>query len=145
MSLQRFARAWAVVGAAGAVLLTWTPAAPAAFFTLCCGLCPPCFKHCQEGPPRVWMRCGCARPVCDPCNLEHAGYYHTCWQPWPWPPDYSHCHCPPPCAMAPGMPAALPPADTKPADKDKGNGGELPPPRKMNNEVNGAPAVRLMN
>jgi hypothetical protein len=148
MSLPRFARACALAGAAGAALLTCTPAAPAGVFTLWGAVCPSSyFKHCQEAPPHIWMTTGCPRRVCDPCNLEHAGYYHTCWQPWPWPPDYRHCPCSP-CAMVQGMPAAAPPAETKPADKDKekdkGNGGELPPPRKTNG-VNGPPSVRLMN
>jgi hypothetical protein len=89
------------------------------------------------------MMTGCARKVCDPCNLEHAGYYHTCWQPWPWPADYRHCHCLQPAAMAIEMPTAAPaaaPADKKAAPKDAG-GDQLPEPRK----VSAAPATRLVN
>src|SRR5437660_1580852 len=36
--------------------------------------CPPPFCHTQEGPPCIHYKCGCPRPVCDPCNLPHYGY-----------------------------------------------------------------------
>jgi hypothetical protein len=42
--------------------------------------------------------------VCDPCTLEHFGYYATCWAPWPYPPDWSHCPTPPPGAVLPPPP-----------------------------------------
>jgi hypothetical protein len=45
--------------------------------------CPPPYVHCMEGPPCVHFKCVCPRPVCDPCNLEHWGYYPTCWRRWP--------------------------------------------------------------
>ena len=55
--------------------------------------CPPPFVHCMERPPKIKWKCGCPRPVCDPCDLEHFGYYQTCWCPWPFPPDLRHCPC----------------------------------------------------
>jgi hypothetical protein len=85
-------------------------------------------------------KCICPKPICDPCNLEHFGYYPTCWQPWPYPPDYRHC----PnfnCAVAaagtvPGGEATgagpstggaspagpMPPADERLPEPRKGNG-----------------------
>jgi hypothetical protein len=49
-------------------------------------------------------RCVCPKPLCDPCNMEHYGYYLTCWHPWPFPPDYRHCTGPGDCL---GRPEAL--------------------------------------
>src|SRR4051812_47421737 len=49
--------------------------------------CPPPFIHFFENPPCIKYKHACPRPVCDPCNLPHYGYYQTCWQPWPFPPD----------------------------------------------------------
>jgi hypothetical protein len=54
--------------------------------------CPPPLVHCMERPPKIKFQCACPRPVCDPCQLEHFGYYQTCWCPWPFPPDLRHCH-----------------------------------------------------
>ena len=62
---------------------------------LCCS-CPPPMKWCSEGAPRIKFKCACPRPVCDPCSLQHYGYYATCWQPWPFQQDWSHCKTPPP-------------------------------------------------
>jgi hypothetical protein len=110
MSLQRSANnlaAWCLLGVS---VLAFTPAVfggPLGYYGCsgcsggCCGgceKCPPPYCHCQERPPRIHFRCGCAKPVCDPCTLEHFGYYRTCWQPWPFPPDWSHCQVPPPGA-----------------------------------------------
>jgi hypothetical protein len=41
----------------------------------------------------------CPKPICDPCNLPHFGYFETCWHPWPFPADFSHCGSPPPAAL----------------------------------------------
>jgi hypothetical protein len=54
---------------------------------------------------------GCPRPVCDPCNLPHFGYFPTCWSPWPYPPDWSHCPYPVAAAMLPAP--AVPPFTPK--------------------------------
>jgi hypothetical protein len=81
-------------------------------------------------------KCVCPKPICNPCNLEHFGYYPTCWQPWPFPPDYSHCpnyNCamaaagPPPAAPAakgtgPSPVGPMPPADQLLPEPRKGNG-----------------------
>jgi len=60
--------------------------------------CPPALKHCAEGAPRICVRLGCPKPICNPCNQPNWGYYETCWRPWPWPADYSHCAVVPPAA-----------------------------------------------
>src|SRR5262249_15074712 len=58
------------------------------------------------------FKCACPKPVCDPCNLPHYGYFATCWRPWPWPHDWSHCPVPPPGALVPMPPPAPPPPRT---------------------------------
>jgi hypothetical protein len=73
----------------------------------CRGTCPPPVIHYYEGPPKLKFKKACPRPVCDPCTLEHYGYYQTCWAPWPFPPDWSHCPVPPPGAVLP-LPAVPP-------------------------------------
>src|SRR5438067_2191556 len=35
--------------------------------------CPPWFHHCQERPPVICIKCGCPRPVCNPCALPNFG------------------------------------------------------------------------
>jgi hypothetical protein len=91
----------------------------------CKGPCPPPYIHLFEGPPRIKFKRACPRPVCDPCHLEHYGYYQTCWHPWPYPPDWSHCPCPPPGAALP--PPAYPPYTPRtPASRT----GEAAPYRK---------------
>src|SRR5437773_60836 len=50
--------------------------------------CPPPYCHVYEGPPCLKWKRGCPRPVCDPCELPHFGYFQTCWSPWPYPPDW---------------------------------------------------------
>jgi hypothetical protein len=107
---------------------------PAAFGQDCttCGHpptnhCPPKFWHWEEGPPRLKYKHACPKPVCDPCSLPHAGYYQTCWNPWPWAPDWSHCVLPPSAGLVedvpsdavvplytPRDPAAAPPTTTPP-------------------------------
>jgi hypothetical protein len=56
--------------------------------------CPPPYIHWAEGPPRLWFKCACPRPVCDPGNLEHYGYYATCWRPWSFTSELNHCPAP---------------------------------------------------
>ena len=46
--------------------------------------CPPCYKHCQEGAPRIKFQCGCPQPICNPCNSPNWGYFQTCWMQYPW-------------------------------------------------------------
>jgi hypothetical protein len=57
----------------------------------CCLPCPCWYKWCAEGGPRIHIKCGCPKPICPPCSLEHYGYFEPCWRPWPFPPDWSHC------------------------------------------------------
>jgi hypothetical protein len=61
--------------------------------------CPPPFCHTQEGPPCIKYKCGCPRPVCNPCDLPHYGYFQPCWRPNPFAPDFSHCPSVPPAAL----------------------------------------------
>lgn len=61
--------------------------------------CPPRFEHCMEEPPCIHFKCGCPRPVCNPCDLPHWGYFDKCWTPWPYPPSWTHCPTPPPAAF----------------------------------------------
>ena len=76
---------------ATAVIFVVVPAARADGCLTCRQKCPPPYVHHHEGPPRLWFKCACPKPVCDPCSLEHYGYYQTCWRPWSFPPDMSHC------------------------------------------------------
>lgn len=97
MALRSLVIRGSAAGMAGLALLACIPAALAGPFYGCCKeKCPPKFVHCMEGRPKLKFKCGCPKPVCDPCNLEHYGYYRTCWQPWPWGPNWSHCCVPPP-------------------------------------------------
>ncbi len=68
--------------------------------------CPPKFKYIFEGAPKIKFKRGCPKPLCDPCNLPHYGYFQPCWHPWAFPPDWSHCPVPPPGAL---VPADVPP------------------------------------
>jgi hypothetical protein len=95
--------------------------------------CPPPLVHCQEGPPCIKTKCGCPRPVCDPCKLPHAGYWRACWQPWPYPPDWSHCCAPPPSVVLHAAGPLTPPRAEAP-------GTQLPAPRKL-----GGPPARTLN
>lgn len=101
------------VGAVGALLLVSCPPAFGQWWKLgfgsscgsgCCDKekCPPPYIHHQEGPPRLKVKQGCGKPVCDPCTLPHYGYFQTCWRGWPFAPDWSHCPVPPPGAYANG-------------------------------------------
>jgi hypothetical protein len=102
----------------------------------CCHFCCPRYHHCAEGPVRICFHSCCAKPVCNPCDLPHFGYWQKCWNPWPYPPDWSHCPTPPPAAYVklnpyshylPG-PTPTPPLNASPRfnqDRDE----DLPPPR----------------
>jgi hypothetical protein len=57
--------------------------------------CCPSITFWRVRPPCIKYRCVCPKSVCGPCNVEHYGYYQTCWHPWLFPPDYSHCRIPP--------------------------------------------------
>ena len=110
--------------------------------------CPPAFHHCQEGPPCLWFKCGCPHPVCNPCTLQHYGYFEACWTPYPFPADWSHCPTPPPAAfvtlnplatrtpVTPGGPTGDPrgyptaPNMLPPVNGLPGGPGDLPAPRR---------------
>jgi hypothetical protein len=132
MAFPRITSTWAVAGVASLGLLAfapWAAAGPLGCFDTCCG-CQKCpkFVHCQEGPPHIKIKTGCSRPICDPCTLEHFGYYRTCWQPWPYPPDWSHCPVPPGTVPEWAMhEMVMPPTGGEPSRP-------LPPPRKADGE-----------
>ena len=98
--------------------------------------CPPHFHHCMERPPVICIKCGCPRPVCNPCALPNFGYFQTCWTPWPLPPDWSHCPVPPPAAYVqlgtpnmavPGTPNLLPTVPHGPSVAPNGEPGATSP------------------
>lgn len=102
--------------------------APACHQTCCRWHCPPCFKWCIEGPPKIKFKCGCPKPVCVPdCSTPNWGYFGTCWRPWPWPADCSHCPCPTPAAVA----GLCGPACTVPGMTNIPVGEPIPPPQPM--------------
>jgi hypothetical protein len=153
--MKRWLRKLATVTSAAALVLAWSPATfgQAMLGQPCCGQsqccqptcnmwdCPPYFKYCAEGPPRICIQCGCPKPVCCPSDTPNWGYFQTCWRPYPWGPNWSHCYGVPPAAtvvpamtsagglhsmpLQPGVemprpstapqPAALPPAVQQPA------------------------------
>jgi hypothetical protein len=131
MSRARVAGRLAQAMLAGVVVLALGPAASAGIFGGCCQKCPPPYIHCQEGCPRIRFKCACPRPICGPCELEHNGYYPTCWQPWPYPPDYSHCPTPPPGFMVPEGPLVTTPGPQVPQVPPE-KGPALPVPKRMN-------------
>jgi hypothetical protein len=107
-------------------------------------LCCPAPTTCITRTPRWHYKCVCPRPVCAPCNLEHYGYYPTCWQPWPFPPDTRHCddhgvcmaspyaatlEAPTPMGTGPSPMGPMPRADQLPPMPKGTNGEELPRPR----------------
>jgi hypothetical protein len=69
--------------------------------------CPPAYKYTVEGAPRIHWHHGCPRPICNPCDLPHWGYYEKCWTPWPFPPNWTHCATAPPAAFV-NLPNAYP-------------------------------------
>jgi hypothetical protein len=114
----------------------------ASFGTPCCSdnhcqmfHCPPWYHHCQERPPVICIKCGCPRPVCNPCGLPNFGYYQTCYIPWPLAPDWGHCPVPPPAStVLLGGPLVAPgTAPTNPLQK--GPTGVTPPPRAVDPPV----------
>ena len=113
--------------------------AHAAFSTGNCGgprvPCPPPFCHVTEGPPCIKYKKGCPRPICDPCHLEHFGYYPTCWSPWPYPPNWSHCPYPTASVMLPAP--HVPPFTPKlyGARPDTGTWRTVPSRIDPNNEI----------
>jgi hypothetical protein len=60
--------------------------------------CPPKLQYCMEGEPKIHVKIGCPRPICNPCAQPNWGYYEKCWNPWPFPPSFTHCPTPPPAA-----------------------------------------------
>jgi hypothetical protein len=102
MALGKLRNVLLGLGVAGTVLCSYAQVSLAGDFGLDCWRCPPPYCHRQEGPPRLKFKCVCPRPVCGPCDLQHFGYYPTCWSPYPWLPDYS-------CCPAPAVPAPYPP------------------------------------
>ena len=87
--------------------------------------CPPAYKYTPEGAPRIHWGHGCPRPICNPCDLPHWGYYDTCWTPWPFPPNWSHCATPPPASFV-NLPNVYPPNNYPP-----GAHPTMPPVRTM--------------
>jgi hypothetical protein len=105
---------------AAAILLGFAPPTFGEGWLSCRQKCPPPFVHCQEGPPRLRFKCACPKPVCDPCNLDHYGYYQTCWRPWSFPPDARHCPDPLPTVELQGVsvaPAAASPVSSARAER----------------------------
>jgi hypothetical protein len=90
--------------------------------------CPPWYKHIFEGPPKIHFKKGCPRPICDPCHLPHAGYFQTCWSPWPWPDDWGHCPTPTAAQMLPPpeKPLFAPKVPVKAVEPDKSPAGDRP-------------------
>ena len=112
--------------------------------------CPPWFHHCQERPPVICIKCGCPRPVCNPCVLPNFGYFQTCWTPWPLPPDWGHCPVTPPAAYVQlGQPAAVPGVPTtapiqqklRPTPSTGGSGLDFAPLPKGSSPSSPAPGV----
>ena len=90
-----------------------------------CGCCPKPFVWWSERPPKIKFKCACPRPVCNPCELEHYGYYQTCWCSWPYPPDLRHCPC---AANHPAMPFLVDQAPPMPpAEPDAGAAPRMKP------------------
>ena len=104
--MHKKSRAGLAVVLGGLALLVAGGSARAGGLMLCCD-CPPPLKWCSEQAPCLKFKCACPRPVCDPCDLQHYGYFATCWQPWPFQADWSHCQTIPPGAALP--PPAYPP------------------------------------
>jgi hypothetical protein len=128
MSRIRFHRRLAAVGGALTLLLAL---APASFGQESCGdnccnwlHCPPFYKYCAEGPPRICVKCACPKPVCCPSGAPNWGYYPTQWRPFPWPQDCSYGYGNPPAAqMVPPFAHTMPLHDVPPS--------QLPPPKTL--------------
>lgn len=137
MSRKTIANWRGVFGAAALMVLASGGGAKAQFFDAdgvvgplldgcCCEKCPPPYVHRMEGPPCIKFKCGCPKPVCDPCNLRSWGYYENAWHPWPYPPNWSHCRDLPP-AGPPPMTIVVP-------GRPLGAEAQLPPPKKVENQ-----------
>jgi hypothetical protein len=134
MSLGKLGRGLIELGVLGSMLFSYTQLARAGDFCLDCWKCPPPYLIRMPGPPRLKFKRLCPLPVCGPCDLQHFGYYPTCWSPYPYPQDYSCCPMPgalPPASCPSGIPAApagviskLPEADFGPAPLKS----QAPPP-----------------
>jgi hypothetical protein len=128
MSMIRLFRPLVTGGGALVLLLLVAPASFGQFSCEeCCDgchwwNCPPQYKYCMEGPPRICVKCACPKPVCCPANAPNWGYFQTCWRPYPWPPDWSHCYGTPPASQivppfaSAGAIHAMPPAGELPSD-----------------------------
>jgi hypothetical protein len=103
-------RHMALLGSALLTGLLLTAGAAAQDCDQCGRPCPPWVKHRLEGAPRLKFKHGCPRPLCDPCNLPHYGYFQTCWHPWPFPPDCPRCPGPAEAVPEPQSPPRMEPA-----------------------------------
>jgi hypothetical protein len=90
---------------------------------------------CKPIAPCIKWKCVCPKPICDPCNLPHAGYYPTCWRPWMYPMDFNHCPVPPPSVV-------VAPYCCNPPDTLGGVNETLPTPRQLTAPNNSGPEVR---
>jgi len=126
MSLKLIGKYVPIFSAAGFLVLSCS-AAFADGLGLLGGKCPPPYVHCQEGPPCVKFKHLCPKPVCDPCHLQHYGYFATCWHPWPFPADFSHCPYPPHGGIA-AVPATIAGPATKPESAPVLEKGPMPGP-----------------
>src|SRR5262249_6046406 len=88
-----------------AMLIAGLAFAPAVAAQECerCGKapCPPFYKHHYEGAPKIKFKRACPRPICNPCNLPHYGYFGSCWHPWPFPRNECACDLPQPTILMP--------------------------------------------
>jgi hypothetical protein len=125
------ALALALLGGPGIALAD--PGCDSCPWPICCGH----YSFCLEGGPRIKFHRTCPKPVCPPCDLEHWGYYETCWRAWPFPPDWTHCPVPPPSAhmegqvlptLRPAAPLAVAPGSGSRIRTDQG----IPMPRPSN-------------
>jgi hypothetical protein len=85
--------------------------------------CPPKFKYCAEGPPKICVMCACPKPVCCPSDTPNWGYFPRCWRPWPWAPNWSHCYGTPPASQI------VPPMSYIGNDPASTPNSQLPTPR----------------
>jgi hypothetical protein len=99
-----------------ALILALQSVAAAGPFDSCCPCthCPPCYRHCMEGHPKIWFKKGCPKPICNPCSRPNWGYFQPCWNPWPWPPDWSHCPVQPPASTVQITPTHQPAQESAP-------------------------------
>jgi hypothetical protein len=123
--------------------ITAHPAAYADGLGFCgrgCERCPPAFLHRQEGPPCLKFRTRCPKPVCNPCELQHYGYFATCWHAWPFPPDYSHCPYPH-NGSAGVMPGPMAGPNVRPEPSPAPEKGPMPSPEQTTPKNGKPPSV----